>query len=158
MRHFLIHFLSMYDHPLSRCLSLYPPLSLSLSRTETTRSSDSTETLIDLAGIDVPSLIPPQPAPPPQLSDPTPANPLGFSIPVLPPPPKRLAGLHASQTNSPSHSATDRASTALSLLDDELLCLGTKKLLLIKSRMSLIFWGGSDINRILTFSFVNCQA
>ncbi|XP_046893400.1 ADP-ribosylation factor-binding protein GGA3 isoform X1 [Hypomesus transpacificus] len=91
---------------------------------ETTRSSDSTETLIDLAGIDVPSLIPPQPAPPPQLSDPTPANPLGFSIPVLPPPPKRLAGLHASQTNSPSHSATDRASTALSLLDDELLCLG----------------------------------
>lgn len=91
---------------------------------ETTVSSDHTETLIDLAGIDVPSPTPPQPAPPPQLSETVSANPLGFSIPVLPPPPKRLAGLHASQTNSPSHSATDKASTALSLLDDELLCLG----------------------------------
>uniref|UniRef100_A0A3P8RKE6 Golgi associated, gamma adaptin ear containing, ARF binding protein 3b n=1 Tax=Astatotilapia calliptera TaxID=8154 RepID=A0A3P8RKE6_ASTCA len=42
-------------------------------------------------------------------------------IPVLPPPPKRLAG---SQGSSPSHPPASKASTALSLLDDELLSLG----------------------------------
>uniref|UniRef100_A0A672Z8U5 Golgi associated, gamma adaptin ear containing, ARF binding protein 3b n=1 Tax=Sphaeramia orbicularis TaxID=375764 RepID=A0A672Z8U5_9TELE len=41
-------------------------------------------------------------------------------IPVLPPPPKHLG----SQTNSPSHPPLDKASAALSLLDDELLSLG----------------------------------
>uniref|UniRef100_A0A6Q2X500 Golgi associated, gamma adaptin ear containing, ARF binding protein 3b n=1 Tax=Esox lucius TaxID=8010 RepID=A0A6Q2X500_ESOLU len=73
--------------------------------------NDNTETLIDLAGIDIMS-----PPPPP---------PLSFPIPVLPPPPKRLAGSHASQNNSPSHPAADKAINALSLLDDELLSLGT---------------------------------
>uniref|UniRef100_A0A672Z8R4 Golgi associated, gamma adaptin ear containing, ARF binding protein 3b n=1 Tax=Sphaeramia orbicularis TaxID=375764 RepID=A0A672Z8R4_9TELE len=42
-------------------------------------------------------------------------------IPVLPPPPKHLG----SQTNSPSHPPLDKASAALSLLDDELLSLGS---------------------------------
>uniref|UniRef100_A0A672Z9D1 Golgi associated, gamma adaptin ear containing, ARF binding protein 3b n=1 Tax=Sphaeramia orbicularis TaxID=375764 RepID=A0A672Z9D1_9TELE len=65
-------------------------------------------TLIDLAGIDTPS--PPHPTP-------HPASP----IPVLPPPPKHLG----SQTNSPSHPPLDKASAALSLLDDELLSLGS---------------------------------
>ncbi|XP_038555217.1 ADP-ribosylation factor-binding protein GGA3 isoform X2 [Micropterus salmoides] len=85
--------------------------------------SETTETLIDLAGLDTPS--PPQPAAPPsQPSNPVSTNPMASSIPVLPPPPKRLAGSHGSQSNSPSHPPLDKASAALSLLDDELLSLG----------------------------------
>uniref|UniRef100_A0A8C1ZWV2 Golgi associated, gamma adaptin ear containing, ARF binding protein 3b n=1 Tax=Cyprinus carpio TaxID=7962 RepID=A0A8C1ZWV2_CYPCA len=52
------------------------------------------------------------------------ANPTASSIPVLPPPPRRLAG---SQTNSPSHKPPEQQ-TSLSLLDDELLSLGNKSL------------------------------
>ncbi|XP_039466609.1 ADP-ribosylation factor-binding protein GGA3 isoform X2 [Oreochromis aureus] len=82
--------------------------------------SETTDTLIDLAGLDVPS--PPQPAvPPPQPSHPVVADLTVIPIPVLPPPPKRLAG---SQGSSPSHPPANKASTALSLLDDELLSLG----------------------------------
>uniref|UniRef100_A0A674DRH9 Golgi associated, gamma adaptin ear containing, ARF binding protein 3 n=1 Tax=Salmo trutta TaxID=8032 RepID=A0A674DRH9_SALTR len=112
-------------------------------------NSDNTETLIDLAGIDVPNSTSPPPAPLPLVSDPTPANHLGFPIPVLPPPPKRLAGLHASQNNSPSHPATDKALNSLSLLDDELLSLGTSltlhfmevmcKCILVKYRPYFLF-------------------
>ncbi|XP_010872731.1 ADP-ribosylation factor-binding protein GGA3 isoform X2 [Esox lucius] len=91
---------------------------------KTTGKNDNTETLIDLAGIDIMSPPPPPPAPLPLVSDPSPANQLSFPIPVLPPPPKRLAGSHASQNNSPSHPAADKAINALSLLDDELLSLG----------------------------------
>uniref|UniRef100_A0A667XSM0 Golgi associated, gamma adaptin ear containing, ARF binding protein 3 n=1 Tax=Myripristis murdjan TaxID=586833 RepID=A0A667XSM0_9TELE len=87
-------------------------------------STAGLETLIDLAGIDIPS--PPQPAvPPTEPSDPVPTDPMAFPIPVLPPPPKRLADAHGSQNSSPSHAAGSKASTALSLLDDELLSLGT---------------------------------
>ncbi|XP_028267409.1 ADP-ribosylation factor-binding protein GGA3 [Parambassis ranga] len=84
--------------------------------------SETTDTLIDLAGPDTPS--PPQPVPPtsqpsqPVLINPT-ASPL--SIPILPPPPKRLTG---SQSSSPSHPPITKPSTALFLLDDELLSLG----------------------------------
>ncbi|KAM8724506.1 ADP-ribosylation factor-binding protein GGA3 [Acanthopagrus schlegelii] len=85
--------------------------------------SETTDTLIDLAGLDTPS--PPQPAPPPfQSSNLVSTNPTASAIPVLPPPPKRLAGSHGSQSSSPSHPPLDKASTALSLLDDELLSLG----------------------------------
>ncbi|XP_047427756.1 ADP-ribosylation factor-binding protein GGA3 [Mugil cephalus] len=87
--------------------------------------TETTDTLIDLAGLDTPS--PPQPAPPPCLtSHPMSASPLPspIPIPVLPPPPKRLLGSHGSQSSSPSHPPLDKASTALSLLDDELLSLG----------------------------------
>ncbi|XP_034395991.1 ADP-ribosylation factor-binding protein GGA3-like isoform X2 [Cyclopterus lumpus] len=79
--------------------------------------SETTDTLIDLAGLDTPS--PPQPADPPFRS-----SSLVSTIPVLPPPPKRLAGSHGSPSSSPSHPPLDKASTALSLLDDELLSLG----------------------------------
>ncbi|XP_071329931.1 ADP-ribosylation factor-binding protein GGA3 isoform X1 [Trachinotus anak] len=82
--------------------------------------SETTDTLIDLAGLDTPS--PPQPAIPP--SHPVSTNPTASPIPVLPPPPKRLAGSQGSQSSSPSHPPLDKASTALSLLDDELLSLG----------------------------------
>uniref|UniRef100_A0A4W5KF34 Golgi associated, gamma adaptin ear containing, ARF binding protein 3 n=1 Tax=Hucho hucho TaxID=62062 RepID=A0A4W5KF34_9TELE len=116
-----------FDFNSSLCFLL--PLSISpsfpLYFTETTGNTDNTETLIDLAGIDVPNSTSPPPAPLPLVSDPTSANHLGFPIPVLPPPPKRLAALHASQNNSPSHPATDKALNALSLLDDELISLGT---------------------------------
>ncbi|XP_023250945.1 ADP-ribosylation factor-binding protein GGA3 [Seriola lalandi dorsalis] len=85
--------------------------------------SDTTDTLIDLAGLDTPS--PPQPAILPcQSSHPVSTNPTASPIPVLPPPPKRLAGSQGSQNSSPSHPPLDKASTALSLLDDELLSLG----------------------------------
>ncbi|XP_070703739.1 ADP-ribosylation factor-binding protein GGA3 [Pempheris klunzingeri] len=85
--------------------------------------SDTTDTLIDLAGLDTPS--PPQPAAPSsQFSHPVSTNLTASPIPVLPPPPKRLAGSHGSQNSSPSHPPLDKASAALSLLDDELLSLG----------------------------------
>uniref|UniRef100_A0A3Q1BVT2 Golgi associated, gamma adaptin ear containing, ARF binding protein 3b n=1 Tax=Amphiprion ocellaris TaxID=80972 RepID=A0A3Q1BVT2_AMPOC len=87
-------------------------------------SENTTDTLIDLAGLDTPS--PPQPAAAPPLPS-LPASPslTPSPIPVLPPPPTRLAGSHGSQSSSPSHPPLDKASTALSLLDDELLSLGT---------------------------------
>ncbi|CAN9505903.1 unnamed protein product [Ophioblennius macclurei] len=86
--------------------------------------SEATDTLIDLAGLDTPS--PPQPVIPPSLASlPVLVNPAALPIPVLPPPPpKRLAGSYGSQSSSPSHPPLSQASTALSLLDDELLSLG----------------------------------
>lgn len=91
-------------------------------------STETTDTLIDLAGLDAPS--PPQPAAPIfQSSNLVSTNPTASPIPVLPPPPKRPAGSHGSQSNSPSHPPLDKASTALSLLDDELLSLGSISLL-----------------------------
>uniref|UniRef100_A0A671XDW4 Golgi associated, gamma adaptin ear containing, ARF binding protein 3 n=1 Tax=Sparus aurata TaxID=8175 RepID=A0A671XDW4_SPAAU len=101
----------------------------------------TTDTLIDLAGLDTPS--PPQPAPPPfQSSNPVSTNPTASPIPVLPPPPKRLAGSHGSQSSSPSHPPLDKASTALSLLDDELLSLGSTSPVALRShsnQSSVIF-------------------
>uniref|UniRef100_G3PF53 Golgi associated, gamma adaptin ear containing, ARF binding protein 3 n=1 Tax=Gasterosteus aculeatus aculeatus TaxID=481459 RepID=G3PF53_GASAC len=85
--------------------------------------SETTDTLIDLAGLDTPS--PPQPAAPPfQSLNPVSADLSASPIPVLPPPPKRLAGSDGSQSSSPIRPPLDKASTTLSLLDDELLCLG----------------------------------
>ncbi|KAI3359904.1 hypothetical protein L3Q82_014263, partial [Scortum barcoo] len=85
--------------------------------------SETTDTLIDLAGLDTPS---PQPvAPPSQFSNPVSINPTASPIPVLPPPPRRLAGSHGSQNSSPSHPPLDKASATLFLLDDELLSLGS---------------------------------
>ncbi|XP_068192135.1 ADP-ribosylation factor-binding protein GGA3 isoform X2 [Antennarius striatus] len=85
--------------------------------------SETTDTLIDLAGLDTPS--PPQPADPPSQSSNLVSTDLtSFPVPVLPPPPKCLIGPNGSQSSSPSHPPLDKASTALSLLDDELLSLG----------------------------------
>ncbi|XP_061568797.1 ADP-ribosylation factor-binding protein GGA3 isoform X2 [Cololabis saira] len=85
-------------------------------------TAETTDTLIDLSGLDAPT--PPQPAPP-QCAVPISANLTASPIPVLlPPPPKRLADSHGSQSCSPSHPAQEKASAALSLLDDELLSLG----------------------------------
>uniref|UniRef100_A0AAY5KKF2 Golgi associated, gamma adaptin ear containing, ARF binding protein 3b n=1 Tax=Esox lucius TaxID=8010 RepID=A0AAY5KKF2_ESOLU len=80
-------------------------------------------------------------------ADPSPANQLSFPIPVLPPPPKRLAGSHASQNNSPSHPAADKAINALSLLDDELLSLGT---IFFPLRRGEKEWGQNGWSRVVT--------
>ncbi|KAJ8264069.1 hypothetical protein GJAV_G00144740 [Gymnothorax javanicus] len=101
---------------------------LSSSMTEGKGGHPTTETLIDLAGLDVPSPSPPELAPAPQLPDPQLSSLLVTpQIPVLPPPPFGLAGSQAcpvSQSQSPSHPSSGQASTALSLLDEELLSLG----------------------------------
>lgn len=88
---------------------------------------ETTGTLIDLAGLDEPSSPPtvPPPSLPPQVPS---TNPMASSIPVLPPPPRRLATGHGSQTSSPNHKPPEQQ-TSLSLLDDELLSLGNKSLL-----------------------------
>ncbi|KAK2833549.1 hypothetical protein Q5P01_017438 [Channa striata] len=111
---------------LSRVINSYKKTVEGLSingDTEEPRSTEATDTLIDLAGLDTPS--PPQPAPLfTQSLNPVSTNPMASTIPVLPPPPKCLGGSHGSQSSSPSHPPLDTASTALSLLDDELLSLG----------------------------------
>uniref|UniRef100_A0A8C7YIT4 Golgi associated, gamma adaptin ear containing, ARF binding protein 3b n=1 Tax=Oryzias sinensis TaxID=183150 RepID=A0A8C7YIT4_9TELE len=56
------------------------------------------------------------------------ADPAVSAIPMLPPPPKRAAGSLSSQSSSPSHPSTDKTSTVLSLLDDELLSLALNSL------------------------------
>lgn len=86
-------------------------------------STDTTDTLIDLTGLDTTD--PPQPdLLPSQSLNPVSTSSLTFPIPVLPPPPKHLTGSHGSQSSSPSHPPLDKASTSLSFLDDELLSLG----------------------------------
>ncbi|XP_048870163.1 ADP-ribosylation factor-binding protein GGA3a isoform X1 [Brienomyrus brachyistius] len=91
--------------------------------TQSTRGHNPTETLIDLAGLDIPT-----PSPPESVPDPTAANqPPAPSIPVLPPPPCKPTasqGCPVSQTESPRQPSSGQPSTALSLLDEELLSLG----------------------------------
>lgn len=91
--------------------------------------AETTDTLIDLAGLDTPS--PPQPvAPPSQPLNLDCAFPSPFPIPVLPPPPKRPAGSFDSPSSSPRQAALSKASASLSLLDDELLSLGSQHILI----------------------------
>lgn len=82
--------------------------------------AETTDTLVDLGGLDAQS----SPHPPPLQTCPYIADPAVSAIPMLPPPPKRAAGSLSSQSSSPSHPSTDKTSTVLSLLDDELLSLG----------------------------------
>uniref|UniRef100_A0A7N8WUI2 Golgi associated, gamma adaptin ear containing, ARF binding protein 3b n=1 Tax=Mastacembelus armatus TaxID=205130 RepID=A0A7N8WUI2_9TELE len=106
------------------------------AHSESGERSETTDTLIDLTSIDAPST--PQPIIPlSQCSDPASASLTASPIPVLPPPPKRLAGSHGSQSSSPSRTTPSKASTALSLLDDELLSLGnTSSLMLVEKSSS----------------------
>uniref|UniRef100_A0A8C5HE58 Golgi associated, gamma adaptin ear containing, ARF binding protein 3b n=1 Tax=Gouania willdenowi TaxID=441366 RepID=A0A8C5HE58_GOUWI len=78
-------------------------------------STETTDKLIDLTGVDSPDV------PHPAASLPVSAHLIATPIPVLPPPPKCLTG---SGSSSPSHPPLSQASTTLSLLDDELLSLG----------------------------------
>ncbi|KAF4070126.1 hypothetical protein AMELA_G00297720 [Ameiurus melas] len=93
-----------------------------------------TDTLIDLTGLAEPPA--PQTALPTQLSRAPFSNQTACSIPVIPPPPRRLAGGSASQTSSPIHKASE-ASPAHSLLDDELLSLGLNESPPVHSRPKL---------------------
>ncbi|KAF6721477.1 ADP-ribosylation factor-binding protein GGA3 [Oryzias melastigma] len=84
-------------------------------------STETTDTLVDLGGLDAQSS--PRPTPPPSQTCLYVPDASISAIPVLPPPPKRAAGSLSSQSSSPSHPSTDKTSTVLSLLDDELLSL-----------------------------------
>ncbi|TNN69318.1 ADP-ribosylation factor-binding protein GGA3 [Liparis tanakae] len=116
---------------LSRVINAYKrivegqPINGDIEEPRSTAGHETTDTLIDLDGLDSPP--PPQPAAPPPFrsSSLVSADPAASPIPVLPPPPKRPAGSHGSQSGSPSHAPPDKASAALSLLDDELLSLGS---------------------------------
>ncbi|KFZ65882.1 ADP-ribosylation factor-binding protein GGA3, partial [Podiceps cristatus] len=94
-----------------------------MSVVEGSNSTSNLNTLIDLAGLDV-SSTPPPPMPPTTL---TPAPTVApAEIPILPPPPQTFAQLRSSSSSQVEAAPTQQSSTAnsLSLLDEELLCLG----------------------------------
>ncbi|XP_025902579.1 ADP-ribosylation factor-binding protein GGA3 [Nothoprocta perdicaria] len=91
-----------------------------MSVAEGSDSTSDANTLIDLAGLDVASTRPP-PLPPAPLPPAPPAE-----IPILPPPPHAVAPSRGSSSSQVEAAPTQQSSTAasLSLLDEELLCLG----------------------------------
>uniref|UniRef100_A0A8B9CJN3 Golgi associated, gamma adaptin ear containing, ARF binding protein 3 n=1 Tax=Anser brachyrhynchus TaxID=132585 RepID=A0A8B9CJN3_9AVES len=99
------------------------------SAVEGSNSTSNLNTLIDLAGLDV-SGTPPPPMPPTTLTPAPPAAPASAEIPILPPPPQTFAQLRSSSLSQVEAAPAQQSSTAnsLSLLDEELLCLGKKTL------------------------------
>ncbi|NXM95132.1 GGA3 protein, partial [Sylvia borin] len=96
-----------------------------MSVVEGSNSTNNLNTLIDLAGLDVTST----PPPPPPSSSLTPAPstaPGPAEIPILPPPPQTFAPLRSSSFSQVETAPAQQGSTtnSLSLLDEELLCLG----------------------------------
>ncbi|XP_074016497.1 ADP-ribosylation factor-binding protein GGA3 isoform X2 [Numenius arquata] len=94
-----------------------------MSVVEGSNSTSHLNTLIDLGGLDVTST-PPPPVPPTTL---TPAPTVApAEIPILPPPPQTFAQLRSGSSGQVEATATQQSSTtnSLSLLDEELLCLG----------------------------------
>ncbi|NXN50850.1 GGA3 protein, partial [Rynchops niger] len=94
-----------------------------MSVVQGSNSTSNLNTLIDLAGLDVTSTQPP-PMPPTTL---TPAPTVApAEIPILPPPPQTFAQLRSSSSSQVEATPAQQSSTAnsLSLLDEELLCLG----------------------------------
>ncbi|KFP15092.1 ADP-ribosylation factor-binding protein GGA3, partial [Egretta garzetta] len=94
-----------------------------MSVVEGSNSTSNLNTLIDLAGLDVTST-PPPPMPPTTL---TPAPTVApAEIPILPPPPQTVSQLRSSSSSQVEAAPAQQSSTAnsLSLLDEELLCLG----------------------------------
>ncbi|NWU06991.1 GGA3 protein, partial [Cephalopterus ornatus] len=92
---------------------------------EGSNSTNNLNTLIDLAGLDVTST-PPPPMPPTTLTPAPSTAPAPAEIPILPPPPQTFAPLRSSSSSQMESAPTQQGSTAnsLSLLDEELLCLG----------------------------------
>ncbi|XP_059684315.1 ADP-ribosylation factor-binding protein GGA3 isoform X2 [Gavia stellata] len=88
-------------------------------------STSNLNTLIDLAGLDVTST-PPPPMPPTTLTPAPTVAPAPAEIPILPPPPQTFAQLRSSSSSQVEAVPAQQSSTAnsLSLLDEELLCLG----------------------------------
>ncbi|NXK33072.1 GGA3 protein, partial [Piprites chloris] len=96
-----------------------------MSVVEGSNSTNNLNTLIDLAGLDVTST--PAPPLPPTTLTPAPSTaPAPAEIPILPPPPQTFAPLRSSSSNQVETAPAQQGSTAnsLSLLDEELLCLG----------------------------------
>ncbi|NXF99949.1 GGA3 protein, partial [Sakesphorus luctuosus] len=92
---------------------------------EGSNSTNNLNTLIDLAGLDVPSTAA-APVPPPSLAPAPSTAPAPAEIPILPPPPQALAPLRGSSSGQADTAPAQQgsASNSLSLLDEELLCLG----------------------------------
>ncbi|KGL86096.1 ADP-ribosylation factor-binding protein GGA3, partial [Charadrius vociferus] len=96
-----------------------------MSVVEGSNSTSNLNTLIDLAGLDVTSAQPP-PMPPTTLTPAPTVAPAPAEIPILPPPPQTFAQLRSSSSSQVEAAPAQQSSTAnsLSLLDEELLCLG----------------------------------
>uniref|UniRef100_A0A8C5NLF8 Golgi associated, gamma adaptin ear containing, ARF binding protein 3 n=1 Tax=Junco hyemalis TaxID=40217 RepID=A0A8C5NLF8_JUNHY len=99
-----------------------------MSVVEGSNSTNNLNTLIDLAGLDV-SSAPPPPLPPRSLAAaPSPAPspaPGPAEIPILPPPPQAFVPPRSSASQGETAPAQQGStSSSLSLLDEELLCLG----------------------------------
>ncbi|NWV02546.1 GGA3 protein, partial [Ptilonorhynchus violaceus] len=96
-----------------------------MSAVEGSNSTNNLNTLIDLAGLDVTST-PPPPMPPSSLTPAPSTAPGPAEIPILPPPPQTFAPLRSSSSGQAETAPAQQGSTAnsLSLLDEELLCLG----------------------------------
>ncbi|NXI39955.1 GGA3 protein, partial [Galbula dea] len=89
---------------------------------EGSNSTSNLNTLIDLAGPDVPST-PPPPLQATTLPPAPPAAPAPAEIPILPPPPQTLRSSSSSHVEA-APAQQSSAANSLSLLDEELLCLG----------------------------------
>ncbi|NWT61991.1 GGA3 protein, partial [Erythrocercus mccallii] len=96
-----------------------------MSVVEGSNSTNNLNTLIDLAGLDVIST-PPPPTPPSSLTPAPSTAPGPAEIPILPPPPQTFAPLRSSSFSQVETAPSQQGSTtnSLSLLDEELLCLG----------------------------------
>ncbi|NXB96962.1 GGA3 protein, partial [Vidua chalybeata] len=96
-----------------------------MSVVEGDNSTNNLNTLIDLAGLDVTST-PPPPMPPSSLAPAPSTAPGPAEIPILPPPPQTFTPLRSSSSGQVETAPTQQGSTtnSLSLLDEELLCLG----------------------------------
>ncbi|NWH49359.1 GGA3 protein, partial [Fregata magnificens] len=96
-----------------------------MSVVEGSNSTSNLNTLIDLAGLDVTNT-PPPPMPPTTLTPAPTVVPAPAEIPILPPPPQTFAQLRSSSSSQVEAAPAQQSSTAnsLSLLDEELLCLG----------------------------------
>ncbi|NXS36878.1 GGA3 protein, partial [Pomatostomus ruficeps] len=96
-----------------------------MSVVEGSNSTNNLNTLIDLAGLDVTST-PPPPMPPSSLAPAPSTAPGPAEIPILPPPPQTSAPLRSSSSGQVETAPAQQGSTtnSLSLLDEELLCLG----------------------------------
>ncbi|NXQ92127.1 GGA3 protein, partial [Nyctibius grandis] len=96
-----------------------------MSVAEGSNSTSNLNTLIDLAGLDITST-PPPPMPPTSLTPAPTVAPAPAEIPILPPPPQTLAQLRSSSSSQVEAAPAQQSSAAnsLSLLDEELLCLG----------------------------------
>ncbi|NXU45173.1 GGA3 protein, partial [Drymodes brunneopygia] len=96
-----------------------------MSVVEGDNSTNNLNTLIDLAGLDV-SNTPPPPMPPSSLTPAPSSAPGPAEIPILPPPPQTFTPLRSSCSGQVETAPAQQGSTtnALSLLDEELLCLG----------------------------------